>query len=83
MKEQAQRVETLGHVSSLLTRMLGLKINGHDIIFIAQKFSHFDDSFSKSLFDDVFGYLFGEVVEVEIPPVVKDEDGNIIWKFVK
>lgn len=83
MKEKAQRVETLGHISSLLAQMLGLKINSHDIIFMAQKFSHFDDSFSKSIFDDVFGYLYGEVVEVEIPMVVKDGDGNLIFQFVK
>ncbi|OXA55451.1 hypothetical protein Fcan01_09409 [Folsomia candida] len=83
MKEPAQRIETLGHMASILAHMLGLKVNGHEIIFLCQKFPHFDDSFSKSMFDDVFGYLYGEVLEVEIPTVIPINDGNIIWKFVK
>ncbi|XP_021963189.1 uncharacterized protein LOC110858663 isoform X2 [Folsomia candida] len=83
MKEKAERVETMGHMASLLAEILGLKINGRDIDFLCQKFSHFDDAYSKSVFRDIFGYLYGEVIEVEIPTMGKDDDGKIVWKFVK
>lgn len=82
MKIQAHRIETLGHISSLFAQMLGLKINGHDIIFLCQKYQHFDDSFSEVLLNEVFGYMYGEVLAIDIPIVAKDDKGELIWKFL-
>lgn len=82
MKTKASEIESMGQIACIVAKMLEVQINDHPIKLLNQKFAHFDDGFHKSEFQGLFGYLFGCGVEVDIPPLVKDENGKVVWQML-
>lgn len=82
MEVDAKKKEALAQFCCIVGKMLGVKVvNGHPTKLIFQKYHHYDDGFSLSLFTHFFGYIFGCGIEVEIPKLVKDDNGKVLLKL--